>query len=110
MGNSGVENRRVFCAMAQFARALIRECGPASRHSRANGKRLGRPRVVVDAARIVFASRFRRFPAHDLRKARHIGIGAFCKAAQSRSEKVSPASGILAQRERYWADAQIPTW
>jgi len=39
-----------------------------------------------------------------------IGIGALYKAAQSRSEKVSPASAIAAQGERYWADAQIPTW
>jgi hypothetical protein len=37
-------------------------------------------------------------------------IGALYKAAQWRSEKVSPASAIAAQGERYWADAQIPTW
>jgi DNA invertase Pin-like site-specific DNA recombinase len=41
-------------AMAEFERALIQERVRAGlRNARAKGKRLGRPRVVVDASRIV---------------------------------------------------------
>ena len=41
-------------AMAEFERALIQERVRAGlRNARAKGKRLGRPRVVVDSAKIV---------------------------------------------------------
>jgi DNA invertase Pin-like site-specific DNA recombinase len=44
---------QIIGAMAEFERALIQERVRAGlRNARAKGKRLGRPRVVVDAARI----------------------------------------------------------
>ena len=44
---------QIIGAMAEFERALIQERVRAGlRHARAKGKRLGRPRVVVDVARI----------------------------------------------------------
>ncbi len=45
---------QIIGAMAEFERALIQERVRAGiRNARAKGKRLGRPRVVVDASRIV---------------------------------------------------------
>jgi DNA invertase Pin-like site-specific DNA recombinase len=44
---------QIIGAMAEFERALIQErvrAGP--RNARAKGRRLGRPRVIVDASRI----------------------------------------------------------
>jgi DNA invertase Pin-like site-specific DNA recombinase len=44
---------QIIGAMAEFERALIQERVRAGlRNARAKGKRLGRPRVVVDASRI----------------------------------------------------------
>ena len=44
---------QIIGAMAEFERALIKERVRAGlRNARAKGRRLGRPRVIVDAARI----------------------------------------------------------
>jgi DNA invertase Pin-like site-specific DNA recombinase len=44
---------QIIGAMAEFERALIQERVRAGiRNARAKGKRLGRPRIVVDASRI----------------------------------------------------------
>ena len=44
---------QIIGAMAEFERALIQERVPAGlRNARAKGKRLGRPRAIVDAERI----------------------------------------------------------
>ena len=44
---------QIIGAMAEFERALIQERVRAGlRHARAKGKRLGRPRVIVDRERI----------------------------------------------------------
>jgi DNA invertase Pin-like site-specific DNA recombinase len=43
---------QIIGAMAEFERALIQERVPGVRNARAKGKRLGRPRVIVDASRI----------------------------------------------------------
>jgi len=44
---------QIIGAMAEFERALIQERVRAGiRNARAKGKRLGRPRVIVDASRI----------------------------------------------------------
>jgi len=46
---------QVIAAMGGFERKLIRERVRAGlRNGRANGKRLGRPRAFVDAARVAF--------------------------------------------------------
>lgn len=46
---------QIIGAMAEFERALIQERVRAGlRNARAKGKRLGRPRIVVDASRIAF--------------------------------------------------------
>ena len=48
---------QIIGAMAEFERALIQERVRAGlRNARAKGKRLGRPRVVVDIARITTLS------------------------------------------------------
>jgi hypothetical protein len=96
--------------MAQFERALIRECGLASRHSTVpttSGSGDRELLWMLPGSSLLRASGASR---RTISGKLGIGIGAFYKAAQSRSEKVSPASGIAAQRERYWADAQFPTW
>ena len=44
---------QIIGAMAEFERSLIQECVKAGlRNARAKGKRLGRPHVIVDRARI----------------------------------------------------------
>jgi DNA invertase Pin-like site-specific DNA recombinase len=44
---------QIIAAMAEFERALIQERVRAGlRHARAKGKRLGRPRIIVDASKI----------------------------------------------------------
>ena len=46
---------QIIGAMAEFERALIQERVKAGlRNARAKGKRLGRPRAVVNVSRIVF--------------------------------------------------------
>jgi DNA invertase Pin-like site-specific DNA recombinase len=48
---------QIIGAMAEFERALIQERLRAGlRNARAKGRRLGRPRVIVDASRLLFCA------------------------------------------------------
>ncbi len=79
---------QIIAAMAEFERALIQERVRAGlRNARQRGKRLGRPRVVVDVAQI----RSLRAVGASWRTILGIGVGTLYKAVQQRSENVSPA-------------------
>jgi DNA invertase Pin-like site-specific DNA recombinase len=83
---------QIIGAMAEFERALIQERVRAGlRHARANGKRLGRPRVVVDVARIA-SLRASGASWRAISEKLGVGIGTLHKATQPRSEKVSPSA------------------
>ena len=77
-------------AMAEFERALIRERVRAGlAHARSKGKRLGRPKVTVDAAKIA-ALRASGSSWRAISEKMGVGIGTLYKAVRRRSEKVSP--------------------
>lgn len=81
---------QIIGAMAEFEKSLIQERVRAGlRHARATGKRLGRPRVVVDAARIA-SLRASGASWRTISETLGVGIGTLYKAARRRSEKVSP--------------------
>jgi DNA invertase Pin-like site-specific DNA recombinase len=70
-------------AMAEFERALIQERVKAGiRNARAKGRRIGRPRVIVDAALI---TRLRASGAslREIATKLNIGVGTVCRIAQS---------------------------
>src|SRR5271169_4332040 len=79
-------------AMAEFERALIQERVKAGlRHARAQGKRLGRPGVNVEAKRI------RELRAHGaslrtIARQLGVGLGTVHRALPARSKTVSKAS------------------
>ena len=80
---------QIIGAMAEFERALIRERVRAGlAHARSKGKRLGRPKVVVDAARIA-ALRASGASWRAISERMRVGIGTLYKAVRHRSEKVS---------------------
>jgi DNA invertase Pin-like site-specific DNA recombinase len=83
---------QIIGAMAEFERALIQERVRAGlRHARAKGKRLGRPRVVVDAAKIA-SLRASGASWRAISEKLGVGIGTLYKAVQPRSKKVSPSA------------------
>jgi len=83
---------QIIGAMAEFERSLIQERVRAGlRHARAKGKRLGRPRVDVDAAKIA-SLRASGASWRTISMKLGVGIGTLYKAVQPRSEKVSPAA------------------
>lgn len=80
---------QIIGAMAEFERALIRERVRAGlAHARSKGKRLGRPKVVVDAARIA-TLRASGASWRAISEQMRVGIGTLYKAVRHRSEKVS---------------------
>ena len=80
---------QIIAAMAEFERALIQERVRAGlRNARQRGKRLGRPRVVVDVAQI---RSLRAVGASWRTISRQLGVGTLYKAVQQRSENLSPA-------------------
>jgi DNA invertase Pin-like site-specific DNA recombinase len=81
---------QIIGAMAEFERSLIQERVKAGlRHARAKGKRLGRPRVFVDATRIA-SLRASGATWRTISETLGVGVGTLYKAIQVRSEKVSP--------------------
>jgi len=82
---------QIIAAMAEFERALIQERVRAGlRNARQRGKRLGRPRVVVDVAQI---RSLRAVGAswRTISRQLGVGVGTLYKAVQQRSETLSPA-------------------
>ncbi len=83
---------QIIGAMAEFERSLIQERVRAGlRHARAKGKRLGRPKVVVDAARIA-SLRASGTSWRTISEKLGVGIGTLYQAIQPRSKKVSPSA------------------
>ncbi len=81
----------VIGAMAEFERSLIRERSIAGQqHARAKGKRIGRPRVALDTARI---ERLRAGGASYRAIARELGVSDF--TVRAACEK-SPAESVAA--------------
>jgi len=82
---------QIIAAMAECERALIQERVRAGlRNARQRGKRLGRPRVVVDVAQI---RSLRAVGAswRTISRQLGVGVGTLYKAVQQRSENLSPA-------------------
>lgn len=85
---------QIIGAMAEFERSLIQERVKAGlRHAKQKGKRLGRPRVIVDAERIG-SLRASGASWRTISEKLGVGIGTLYKAVQPRSEKVSPAAPV----------------
>ena len=83
---------QIIAAMAEFERELIKERVRAGlRNAKQKGKRLGRPRVIVDDARIA-ALRASGASWRAISEELGLGVGTVYKAAQRRSEKVSPSA------------------
>ena len=77
---------QVIGAMAEFERALIRERVKAGlKNAVAHGKRLGRPRRLVDATRIV-ALRSSGASWREVSEQMGIGVGTACRALQQPSK------------------------
>jgi DNA invertase Pin-like site-specific DNA recombinase len=85
---------QIIAAMAEFERALIQERVRAGlRNAKQKGKRLGRPRVIVDAARIV-SLRASGASWRTISEELGVGIGTLYKAVQRRSDNVAPPAGL----------------
>jgi DNA invertase Pin-like site-specific DNA recombinase len=86
---------QVIGAMAEFERALIQErVRSGLKNAVARGKRLGRPKRTVDAARII-ALRAAGASWREVAEQMGIGVGTACRALQSPSKnppKSAPAS------------------
>jgi DNA invertase Pin-like site-specific DNA recombinase len=85
---------QIIGAMAEFERALIQERVRAGiRNARARGRRLGRPRIEVDAAQI---ARLRASGSswREISERLGIGVGTACRALTERSKNPpkSPAA------------------
>jgi len=81
---------QIIGAMAEFERSLIQERVRAGlRHARAKGKRLGRPRVIADAAKIT-ALRASGASWRAISEKLGMGIGTLYKAVRQCSGKVTP--------------------
>ena len=79
---------QVIGAMSEFERALIRERVCAGlKNAVAHGKRLGRPRRLVDAARVV-ALRASGASWREVSEQMGIGVGTACRAAQNPSKNL----------------------
>ena len=85
---------QIIAAMAEFELALIQERVRAGlRNAKQKGKRLGRPRVIVDAARIV-SLRASGASWRTISEELGVGIGTLYKAVQRRSDNVAPPAGL----------------
>lgn len=83
---------QIIAAMAEFERELIKERVRAGlRNAKQKGKQLGRPRVIVDAARIA-SLRASGASWRAISGKMGVGIGTLYKAVQQGSEKVSPGA------------------
>ncbi len=79
---------QIIGAMAEFERALIQERVRAGlKNAVAHGKRLGRPRTVVDAARVV-ALRASGASWREVSTQMGIGVGTACRASQNPSKNL----------------------
>jgi DNA invertase Pin-like site-specific DNA recombinase len=77
---------QVIGAMSEFERALIQERVKAGlRNARAHGKRLGRPRTVVDAAKVI-ALRSSGASWREVSEQMGIGVATACRAVQHPSK------------------------
>ena len=84
----------IFASIAEFERELIRErvrSGLAA--ARAHGKRIGRPRRVVDATRIA-ALRAQGLPWREIARELGVGVGTVHRVAQERSKSYSVAAPV----------------
>jgi len=72
---------QIIGAMAEFERALVQERVKAGlRHARSKGKRLGRPTIVVDRARIAsLRAQGRGWKA--IAREMNLGVGTVLRAA-----------------------------
>jgi DNA invertase Pin-like site-specific DNA recombinase len=85
---------QIIGAMAEFERALIQERVRAGiRNARAKGRRIGRPRVAVDAARIA-ALRASGLSWPSIAREMGISVGTVYQAAQKLS-KIPPESAAV---------------
>lgn len=88
----------VLGAVAELERSLIAERVRAGlRNARAKGKRLGRPRVTVDAARIA-ALRAEGFSWATIAKRLGVGEGTVYRAAHASARNPSAAAGVSASK------------
>ena len=79
---------QVIGAMAEFERALIQERVKAGlRNARAHGKRLGRPRTMVDTAKVI-ALRSAGASWREVSEQMGIGVGTACRALQNPSKNL----------------------
>jgi DNA invertase Pin-like site-specific DNA recombinase len=84
---------QIIGAMSEFERALIQERVIAGlRNARARGKRLGRPRSVVDTAKVI-ALRASGASWREVSEQMGIGVGTACRALQ-RPSKNPPESPL----------------
>jgi putative DNA-invertase from lambdoid prophage Rac len=80
-------------AMAEFERSLIQERVKAGlRNARAKGKRLGRPRAIVDSDRVM-QLRTEGLPWRAISAQVHVGLGTVVRAAGKRSKIPCEANG-----------------
>jgi len=81
---------QIIAAMAEFERALIRERVRAGlANAKKKGKKLGRPRIVVDAAKIV-SLRASSASWRAISKQLGVSVGTAYEAVRQRSKNVSP--------------------
>ena len=79
--------------MAEFERSLIQERVKAGlRNARAKGKRLGRPRAIVDSDRVM-QLRTEGLPWRAISAQLHVGLGTVVRAAGKRSKIPCEANG-----------------
>jgi DNA invertase Pin-like site-specific DNA recombinase len=84
---------QIIGAMAEFERSLIQERVRAGlRNARAKGKRLGRPRAIVDSD-LVIALRAKGLPWRAIAAQLHVGLGTVVRAAGERSKILCEAIG-----------------
>jgi DNA invertase Pin-like site-specific DNA recombinase len=84
---------QIIGAMAEFERSLIQERVKAGlRNARAKGKRLGRPRTLVDSDRVI-QLRAQGLPWRTIAAQLHVGLGTVVRAAGTRSKIPCEAIG-----------------
>jgi DNA invertase Pin-like site-specific DNA recombinase len=86
---------QIIGAMSEFERALIQErVRSGLRNARAKGKRLGRPRVLVNPSKVA-ALRAEGLSWEKVAARLGIGVGTACRALQRLSSKNLPESGAV---------------
>jgi DNA invertase Pin-like site-specific DNA recombinase len=84
---------QIIGAMAEFERSLIQERVKAGlRNARAKGKRLGRPKALVDSDRVI-QLRAQGLPWRAIASQLHVGLGTVVRAAGTRSKIPCEATG-----------------